>query len=215
MNDLNTLLDGAAGPAIAPVDVGADLTRGHRALSRTRRRRAAAGLAGLTAAGVVGAAGLRASDGPGRHVRDADPGPTATSGVPVAAVVLRAAPVESDTFRVGTVPDGWVVQGDLTGALVLVPPAGGVSAEPTDFRGKLVVMFDANSPAGNEVTRDGRSFFVHSDSGYTTVSTRTPDGQPQGTVHVQYPDATGWSTELMLQFIASVEVRDGASKGLG
>ena len=38
MNDLNTLLDRAAGPATLPFDAHADLTRGRRALSRTRRR---------------------------------------------------------------------------------------------------------------------------------------------------------------------------------
>ena len=43
MNDLNTLLERAAGRRPGrPVDAHADLTRGHRALSRTRRRRGAA-----------------------------------------------------------------------------------------------------------------------------------------------------------------------------
>jgi hypothetical protein len=54
VNDLNALLERAAGPATAPVDAHADLTRARRALSRTRRRRGALGLAGVAAAGVVG-----------------------------------------------------------------------------------------------------------------------------------------------------------------
>ena len=49
MNDLNTLLERAAGPTAAPVDAYADLTRGHRALARTRRRRSAVGLLGVHA----------------------------------------------------------------------------------------------------------------------------------------------------------------------
>jgi hypothetical protein len=54
MNDLNALLERAAGPTTAPVDAHADLGRGRVALSGTRRRRTAAGLVGVATAGVVG-----------------------------------------------------------------------------------------------------------------------------------------------------------------
>ncbi len=80
MNDLNSLLDRAAGPAGAPVDADADLTRGHRALSRTRRRRGAAGLAGVAAVGVLGVAltsGSRDTDGTSRIADQTGTGPTA------------------------------------------------------------------------------------------------------------------------------------------
>jgi hypothetical protein len=64
MDSLTTLLDRAAGP-VPPPDAAGDLARGRRALARTRRRRGAFGLLGVTAASVVGVGAVRYADRPG------------------------------------------------------------------------------------------------------------------------------------------------------
>jgi hypothetical protein len=57
--------------------------------------------------------------------------------------------------------------------------------------------------------------WVHGDSGYTTVSTRTRPGEPRGVVHIQYPDDAGWQLATMVRFLDSVHVGPGAKAGHG
>ena len=97
MNDLNTLLDRAAGPTVAPLDVHADLSRGRLALARTRRRRGAAGLLGVAAAGVVGFGVIRYADSgspqPVRAVETTDPETDDGRWSRAARAALRGRPV--------------------------------------------------------------------------------------------------------------------------
>jgi hypothetical protein len=213
MNDLNTLLDRAAGPAAhnAPLDVHADLTRARRALSSTRRRRSAAGLMGVAAAGVLGVGIVRhtgedtgqqqAVEGP------ADPGQQ--SGISFLAQPLAAGPYTFDAT-----PEGWEVQG-VSPSAVTIAPVGFADQEPDSFIGKLVIMFHGNPVSGEQVELDGRTFWIHHSDGYTMIDTLTLPGEPAGKVQIQYPDNTGWTRDTMLQFLAGVHVGDGAQKGLG
>jgi hypothetical protein len=213
MNDLNTLLDRAAGPTGSPLDVHADLTRARRALSRTRRRRSAAGLVGVAAAGVLGVGVLRqpdGGDGPQQATeRFADDTPTADVSVP-------PAPVVAGSYTFPSLPDGWEVQG-FRPSTVTIAPVGTADEHPDSFTGKLVIMFDGNPPSGEKVEHDGRTFWVIADSGegYMRLTTRTLPGEPEGNVLIQYPAATGWELEAMLDFLAGVHVDEGAEKGVG
>jgi hypothetical protein len=212
MNDLNTLLDRAAGPAShQPVDVAADLTRGHRALSRTRRRRASAGLAGVAAAGVVGVGVVRhvgADEGPQQATEQhTDTGRTA-------GISFLAQPLEAGPYTFDATPEGWEVQG-VSPSAVTIAPVGFADQEPNSFVGKLVILFDGNPLSGDKVERDGRTFWVHGDSGYTTIATPTVSGEPAGHVLIQFPDDTGWTRDTMLEFLAGVHVGSGAQQGVG
>jgi hypothetical protein len=210
MNDLNSLLDRAAGPA-SPVDADADLTRGHRALSRTRRRRASVGLACVAAAGVVGVGVVRhigADDSPQLAI-DRHPDHAQTSGISFLAQPLEAGPYTFDST-----PDGWEVQG-VSPSAVTIAPVGFADQEPNSYLGKLVIMFDGNPLSGERVELDGRTFWVHGDSGYTTIATPTLQGEPAGHVLIQFPDDTGWTRDSMLQFLAGVHVGEGAQQGVG
>jgi len=208
MNDLNALLDRAAGPATVPVDARADVTRGHRALSRTRRRRAAGGLLGVAAAGVVGVGAVRLaqpdSAQPERAVES-----TRTGGIS-----FLAQPFEAGPYTFDQTPEGWEVQGANPTA-VTIAPVGFPDQEPLSFVGKLVILFDGNRPSGEKVELDGRTFWIRGSDEYTTIATRTRGDEPQGVVSVQYPDDTGWSRDTMLAFLAGVHVGPGAQQGVG
>ena len=211
MNDLNTLLERAAGPATAPVDAHADLTRGHRALSRTRRRRGALGLVGVAAAGVVGVGVARFTE-PGGDVA-ADKTQTRQQKGST-GITFLAQPFEAGPYTFDQTPEGWEVQGAYPQG-VTIAPVGFPDQEPLSFVGKLVIMFDANPPTGEQVELDRRTFWVQRSDGYTTISTRTQAAEPAGVVRIQYPSDTGWTQDTMLTFLAGVHVGAGAQQGLG
>jgi hypothetical protein len=212
MNDLNTLLDRAAGPAShLHVDAAADLTRGRRALSRTRRRRGAVGLAGIAAAGVAGVGVVRYAStdvetlqAVERHGEDAG-----QSGI-----AFLAQPLEAGPYTFDSTPEGWEVQG-VTSSAVTIAPVGAADQNPDSFIGKLVILLDGNPLTGERVEHGGRVFWVHGNSGYTTIATPTLPGEPAGNVLIQFPDDTGWSRDTMLEFLAGVHVGAGAQQGVG
>jgi hypothetical protein len=209
MNDLNTLLERAAGPALAPVDAHADLARGRRVLSRTRRRRGALGLAGVTAVAVAGV-GIGRSLVPDDRVVDHASGQHRAAGVSLLAQPFSAGPYTFDAT-----PQGWEVQGVYPQG-VTIAPVGFPDQEPLSFVGKLVVLFDRNPLGrGDRVDLDGRSFVVAEGEGYTLISTSTRAGEPEGVVRIQYPSDTGWTRDTMLQFLAGVHVGAAAHPGVG
>ena len=208
MNDLNTLLDRAAGTA-TPFDAHADLTRGRRALSRTRRRRAAGGLLGVTAASVVGIGAFRMAQPdsiqPQRAIES-----TRTGG----GISFLSQPFVAGPYTFDQTPVGWEVQGSYPQG-VTIAPVGFADQDPNSFVGKLVILFDANPLSGEKVQRDGRTFWIHGNTGYTTIATPTLAGEPAGKVLIQFPDNTGWTRDAMLEFLAGVHVGAGAEPGVG
>jgi hypothetical protein len=211
MNDLNTLLERAAGPTGAPVDAHADLTRGHRALSRTRRRRGALGLVGVAAAGVVGVGIARVTDPGGDVAADKNRTQHPVKGT---GITFLAQPFEAGPYTFDQTPEGWEVQGANAYA-VTIAPIGFPDQEPLSFVGKLVILFDDNRPSGEQVELDGRTFWIRGSDEYTTIATRTRGDEPHGVVSIQYPDDTGWSRDTMLAFLAGVHVGAGALQGVG
>jgi hypothetical protein len=210
MNDLNALLDRAAGPTTAPVDIYADLARGHRALSRTRRRRGALGLAGVAVAGVAGF-GLSRYVQAEPEVYAHDAGQHGSAGISFLAQPFKAGPYTFDQT-----PQGWEVQGSNPTA-VTIAPVGFADQNPLSFVGKLVILLDGNPPHGEQVVVDGRTFWVDASGGgdSTTIGTATRDDEPPGTVSIQYPSNAGWTRATMLTFLGSVHVGPGAQQGLG
>jgi hypothetical protein len=211
MNDLNVLLDRAAGPALAPVDPYADLTRGHQALARTRRRRRALGMAGVAALGVVGLGLDRvvvngddvAADNAKTHHRE-------SSGV-----TLLAQPFAAGPYTFDQTPQGWEVQGSYPQG-VTIAPVGFPDQQPLSFLGKLVILYDGNPLGhGDKAEVDGRTLVVSQSEDYTTIAARTRPGEPAGVVRIQYPTDTGWTRDTMLAFLAGVHVGGGAEPGLG
>lgn len=211
MNDLNTLLERAAGPvAAAPVDVRGDLTRGHRALARTRRRRGAAGLLGVAAAGVVGVGIARFTD-PGDEGVAADD--TSAHGGST-GITFLAQPFEAGPYTFDQTPEGWEVQGADAYA-VTIAPIGFPDQEPLSFAGKLVILFDGNRPSGSPIEYHGRTFWIGGSNGSSSIATRTHRNEPRGVVSVQYPNDAGWTRDTMLAFLAGVHVGPDAQPGLG
>jgi len=212
MNDLNTLLDRAAGPAVVPFDPYADLTRAQRALSRTRRRRSAMGLLGIAAAGVASVGVVRYTgpdDGPSQAVERYG------ANGRQAGISFLSQPFVAGPYTFDETPAGWEVQGSYPEG-VTIAPVGFPDQQRFSFVGKLVIMFDGNPlGGGDEVDIDGRAFMVSESDDYTTISTRTAAGEPEGVVRIQYPSGTGWTRDTMLEFLSGVHVGPDAQQGLG
>ncbi|MFC7495815.1 MULTISPECIES: hypothetical protein [unclassified Nocardioides] len=189
-------------PAADPAD---DLARARSAARARSRRRFRVGLTGVTA-GVVLAVGVTLvvdRTGP-------QPAPPSAAGVE-----LVAEPFEATPYTFDLTPQGWSVQGQRASAVTIAPDDGSTSSHPDDFRGKLVILFDANPTHGRLLERDGREFWIDGDSGHTTVATHTREGEPPGVVRIQYPTDAGWDLDAMVAFLASVHVGPGARHGLG
>jgi hypothetical protein len=209
MNDLNALLERAAGPATATFDAQADLTRAQRALSRTRRRRRALGLAGVATAGVVGV-GIDRFSG---H-RDVATERTLASDPTVPTTTPAAPDVTAGPYTFPALPDGWEVQG-AHAQVVTIAPVGFPDQQPLSFPGKLVIGYDQNPPAGQPEQRDGRTFWVNGGGDTIVISARTRADEPAGEVTIQYPTSSGWTTDEMITFLDGVHVGPGAEPGLG
>jgi hypothetical protein len=201
-------------PAPEPAD---DLARARTARTARTRQRVRIGLSSLAMTAVVGVGATVAVTG-----QDAPAQPSAgSSATPLPdtldttdGVRLVAATLDASPYTFDLTPQGWSVQGQ-NASLVTIAPDGSTTGYRDDFEGKLVIMFEARPPGGREVDVDGRKFWITGDSGYTTISTWTTAGEPEGAVRLQYPNDTGWTEDTMIAFTASVHVGNGANYGGG
>jgi len=138
MEDLTTLLDRAAGPA-PHSDASGDLTRGRRALARTRRRRGAAGLLAVAAASVVGVGAVRYADRPSPAPRVVEvPEDVTTPATPDASptgVQLLAQPLEAGPYTFDSTPEGWYVQGAYPQGVTIAREGADLNPSPYSFEG--------------------------------------------------------------------------------
>jgi hypothetical protein len=208
MTDLTDLLDRASEPGHPETPIADDLARAHTAWRRRRRTR------GLVAVGSVFAIGALAGvAGPALIDRDPEPSTTVTEGSDT-DTALFAANESAGPYTFGKLPRGWEVQGAYPQG-VTIARIGDPDQEPLSFLGKLVIEYDQNPPSGDRSVYHDREFYSRGDSDHTTVMVRTRDGEPEGTVYVQYPDSAGWSVETMIEFLDAVEVGESAEPGLG
>lgn len=203
--DLKRALEIAAGDEPRAADPAADLLRAHTAARTRSRRRLRLGATALAAAALIGTASVVTL-----HDSPTNPRHAAAADVHLVAERLDATPYTFDLT-----PAGWSVQAQLPSAVTIAPDEGSTSDNPHDFRGKLVILFDMNPPTGQPTKHDDRRFWVADNPGYTTIATRTVDGEPTGVVRIQYPDNTGWRLPAMIEFLASVHVGPEAQHGLG
>lgn len=199
--DLKRALHTVAGADRPAADPAADLARARTAARARSRRRFRLALSGVTAAVVLAVGAAVALD----QRQDEQP----------SGVQLVAEPFEATPYTFDLTPEGWSVQAQQPTAVTIVPDDGSTSDEPNDFRGKLVILFDTNPPAGPDLEHDGRRYWVSKSPGYYTVATRSRAGEPAGVVRIQYPSGTGWDLDAMLEFLASVHVGPGARHGVG
>jgi hypothetical protein len=207
-HDLKRALQSAAETDRPGVDPADDLARAVAAARARTRRRFRVGLASVASAAVITVGAVAVLDR-----EPAEPGvaaPRTTAGVELVSETFEATPYTFDLT-----PRGWSVQAQQPTAVTIVPDDGSTSSDPNDFVGKLVIMFDANRPDGRVLDHEGRRFWVSGDSGYTTLATRSRDGEPAGVVRIQYPTGAGWDESSMVAFLASVHVGPGARHGMG
>jgi len=211
---LKQILDLAADGPDRTVDPVEDLARARHALAARRRRRfrGSAAVATMAVIATLGVASLVKDD--------AAPPPAPEASEPaLGGVDLVAARFDAAPYAFDLTPNGWSVQGQTREAVTIAPDDGSTSAEPLDFSGKLVILFDTNPLTGRPVEQAGRRFWVHeeatNDGGYTVVSTPTGAGEPVGVVRIQYPDGAGWDLDSMVRFLGSVHVGPQARPGRG
>ena len=205
MNDLMLLLDRAAGTG-PDTDPAADLARGRRALARTRRRRAAGGLVGVAAAGLlgVGTAQRVTADDTAAPLAER-PGEQGTDTPHLHSEVETAGPY---TFT--RTPFGWSVQDHRPQVVVFHKDDGSSQGGPDVFAEKVVLLLDPHAPSGSAVVRDGRSFWVRDGGGTLIVATTTRAGEPDGTLLLQVPEELGWSADTAMELLDGVRVGPGA-----
>jgi hypothetical protein len=217
MMDLHDRLSMIAGSAGAPSaeQADADLTRGKRAL---RRRRAVQG----AGASVFAVAALAAVVAYGTTNQAGAPAPQIAAPAqqsPVAGAKLVAYHGEQlKGFTIDKVPEGWELQG-VNEAVLTIAPKGFKDKDVNSFVGKIAVMLqskdDKNTPTGTNVTVAGKP---------GVINTPTDGGssrnlwvkQPNGIwLQAQIWDASGWSTEDMVEFGAGLHVTKDAVQGVG
>lgn len=225
MTDLHSLLDVASRPATADDwdsthDLAEDLRLGRRAL--TRRRIAAAGggvaAAGLVVGTLVGGAALL---GPTVEVRPAGPSTMASADAAVTAtpstspsesasseptVKLTDRPAQAGPFRYGKTPAGWVAGASGPYAGNLVPVAGGVSDDETNFVGKITAMVQERATAGGTSSVTGQGW---------TVERPITVGGTVKTLVVQVPESVHLSPDDIDAFVAAITVGPGVLSAVG
>jgi hypothetical protein len=221
MNDLNDLLDRAVGAHDLPVSAAAhaDLTRGRRAMARTRVRRTATGLVGVAAAGALGV-GLTRQGGHDDAVAVATPGTPTTKPAPVDPTPYDGLSSQdpSGYDRPGLAfeqaPAGWEVQG-ITASYVTFGQAGD-DPDPQTSGSKIMVSLELNDPFGEKRVIDGRTFWVDdavTNPYHTTVMTLSPH-DPNVLIRAQFGKHR-WDVESALAFVAGVRVLDAAMPSRG
>jgi hypothetical protein len=195
-------------PGAVMPDPHEDLARARTALRARSRLRFRLGLGALALALVAGVGVTGVLDRAGRPGESA---PSATAD----SIELLATTFVAKPYSFDLTPQGWSVQSQSPYAVTIVPDDGSTSPDPNVFVGKLVITFDHN-PIGTQLLGGrGRQVWIHTDSGYTTLSMRTAAAEPAGVVRIQYPDNAGWDRSAMARFLRSVHVGAGAKASLG
>jgi hypothetical protein len=211
------------GPARAET-VAEDVTRGHRALARRRRRITCSG-AGVAVIAAVAVA--VAASQPGLLGHSPPPAAAGTRAIPQTSTVRLVAytgprPIG---FIVSTVPAGWKVAHSDRVALVLVPP-GASTSEPSQpgqgqvvlLAGRLSVMLQAGSrlPGNSPVTKvtvNGRPAvlgFPYGGKGATRDRWLIFSDAKGRKVLVQVPESLDLTTDQIVRFAEGITVTSQA-----
>lgn len=234
MTDLRTRLERIAGPLEPPdsTQIGADLTRGRRALRRRRLLRTAVS----SALGVTVAAAALAVVGTGGGAPPPSPPTHATVRSGVALVAYRG--LQPKGFTIDTVPEGWYIQADEDNQLVLAPgwashPAPYVDPskepvyDPTNLSDKISVLLQISRPHGPTLPgipvriRDRDAVLVKQESVVDDNGQLPPPGGDTGwSIWVKQPfdawlrinfwQGLGFTKDQMVQIASGVHVTSRA-----
>ena len=212
MNDLNTLLERAAGPTATPRRRARrpdprpprprpDPAPPRRPRPRGGRRRRRGGRRDGTV--------RRRRPRPSRGRRPQTTAPGARAGI-----TFLAQPFEAGPYTFDQTPAGWEVQGANAYA-VTIAPVGFPDQEPLSFIGKLVILFDGNTLERLPIEHDGRT----SGSARARLADRRHPHPPQragrrGRASSTPTTPAGPATRCST-FLAGVHVGPGAQQGVG
>jgi hypothetical protein len=220
MKDLHDRLSTIAGSAGATSaqQADADLTRGRRAL---RRRRAVQGAGASVFAVAALAAVVAYGTGNQTATTPSQQAAPATAPAEKPAVTTRLVAYHGEQpagFKIDKVPAGWELQGASESVLTLAPK-GTKDKNIDSFVGKIAVMLqskdDKRTPTGTNVTVAGKPGVINTpeDGGDTrNLWVQQPDGI---WLLAQIWDASGWSTDQIVEFGAGLHVLPGAVQGVG
>lgn len=216
LHDRLSMIAGSAG-ALSAEQADADLTRGKRAL---RRRRAVQG-AGASVFAVAALAAVVAygtNDRSAAPAHQAAPGPAPATAPAVTTKLVAYQGEQPAGFKIDKVPAGWELQGASDSVLTLAP-IGTKDKNIDSFVGKIAVMLqskdDKQTPTGTNVTVAGKPGVINvpADGGNTrNLWVKQPNGI---WLLAQIWDASGWSTDEIVEFGAGLHVLPGAVQGVG
>ncbi|MEZ0577993.1 hypothetical protein [Nocardioides sp. MH1] len=216
MNDLIDRLARLDTTATDPADheVAADLSRGHAALGRRRRTRAAVAGAGLTLGvgavfGVVAVVGHDDAVPPAAAPRHAD----RSHGAGLQLVDYAGA--QPVGFELAKVPQGYVVQGSDSFVLTLAKP--GDDSHYLAFDHKVVVMLQSKDAAqklgsGTDVTVGGEPGVIEGSAGETR-NLRYFDGP--NLVDIQVWQDIDLTDDQLVELAEAITVTHDVEAGVG
>jgi hypothetical protein len=215
MTDLQTLLLDAGRPGADPPAhvVDDDLARGRRALVRQRLRRGGTRSL-LVAAAAVGSLLVVQTQGPSQSPEHAA-GPSAPGSTSSVKLVAYTGS-QPQGYTVGSVPDGWEIQGVDNYALVIAA-VGNPDRQLDSFAGKLVVMLlskDASIPTTGTRVAVGSTTGIVSHVDPATAQLFFTDAAGH-VLDIQVPAALNWTDAQIGQFGAVVHANASAQAGVG
>lgn len=151
--DLHRQFDTLAGPEVPTTreDVNSDLERGRRALRKRRTLQKIAGAAFAVAALTAGVT-VATTNAPATTTPNAGKNPGSVS-VPATQLVAYTGN-QPKGYTIDKVPDGWEIQADTPGTLILAPKDA-LDKDPSSFVGKIVIMLQSkdqhDAPKGKQV----------------------------------------------------------------
>ncbi|RSM65036.1 hypothetical protein DMB66_17890 [Actinoplanes sp. ATCC 53533] len=151
--DLHRQFDTLAGPEVPTTreDVNSDLERGRRALRKRRTLQKIAGAAFAVAALTAGVT-VATTNAPATTTPNAGKNP-GTVSVPATQLVAYTGS-QPKGYTIDKVPDGWEIQADTPGTLLLAPKDA-LDQNPASFVGKITIMLQSkdqlDAPKGKQV----------------------------------------------------------------
>jgi hypothetical protein len=223
VQDMLATLSHAVTPGPAGADVvAADVTRGHQAMKRNRRRRFA-GLGAATAAVAAVAVAVIPPAHLGRSAPEVSAGGSSSVTAQTTKVRLVAyTGAQPAGFTVSTVPAGWQVIASDDYSFVVAPPGAPVS-QPDSFVGRIVVMLQGMSEFSGDshvtqVTVNGKEGQLGlTADGNTATGAKWlifPDAAGHK-VLVQVPTSLGLTDAQIVSFAQGITVTRMAKAGVG
>lgn len=195
-------------------EIAGDVRRGARAAGRRRAVRLATGSVTVAAVGAVAFVAVANQTGTTAPPSAAQTHQTTTTSKAAGLTLVDYTGAQQPGFRVGEVPEGFVLQGVSPSVLAITRPGDATSID--DFQDKLVVMLQSQDATfrktDHPVQVHGGTGYLRDEPGVATTLEYMDGGHD---VVVQAWDTLGLTDEQLVEFADGISVTDAAQAGVG